>query len=189
MSKDTERYTSYTEYREADALDELSPEDLELAEKIEIRRIRNRRVRKRRKMLMVSAVIIIFAVLLTMCGREIVRLKAENISLKRQHAQLEEERDRLRKELENVGNKEYIKDQARKQLRLLDPGELVFIFDDGTGSADTSAETEQEETADTPPDALEMAEIASQGVDQVALSGQSAANAAADEYEYEYGED
>ncbi|MBQ6455555.1 MAG: septum formation initiator family protein [Mogibacterium sp.] len=189
MSKDTERYTNYTEFIEADALSELPPEDQELAEKIQKRRKRSRRGNKRRKFLMVSGTILLFAVLLTMCGREIVRLKAENLSLRRQHAQLEEERDRLQKELENVGNKEYIKDQARKQLRLLDPGELVFIFDDGTGNTDTDSDTEQPETADTPPDALDMAEIISSGVDQAALTGQSAANAGVDEYEYEYGED
>ena len=142
MSKDTERYTSYNEYKAADAMSELSPEDQELAEKIEKRRIRSRRVIKRRKLLMVSATIVLFAVLLTMCGREIVRLKAENLALRRQHAQLVEERDRLQKELENVGNKEYIKDQARKQLRLLDPGELVFIFEDGESGKDTEAENE-----------------------------------------------
>ena len=88
MSKDTERYTSYNEYKAADAMSELSPEDQELAEKIEKRRIRSRRIIKRRKLLMVSATIVLFAVLLTMCGREIVRLKAENLSLRRQHTQL-----------------------------------------------------------------------------------------------------
>lgn len=185
MSKDTERYTSYNEYKAADAMSELSPEDQELAEKIEKRRIRSRRVIKRRKLLMVSATIVLFAVLLTMCGREIVRLKAENLALRRQHAQLVEERDRLQKELENVGNKEYIKDQARKQLRLLDPGELVFIFEDGESGKDTEAENEagKEEKKDTAPDAINMADIIAQGVDQAVLDGQSAATEAVEEYE------
>ena len=190
MSKDTERYTSYNEYKAADAMSELSPEDQELAEKIEKRRIRSRRVIKRRKLLMVSATIVLFAVLLTMCGREIVRLKAENLALRRQHAQLVEERDRLQKELENVGNKEYIKDQARKQLRLLDPGELVFIFEDGESGKDTEAEDEagKEEKEDTAPDAINMADIIAQGVDQAVLDGQSAATEAVEEYE-EYEDD
>ena len=190
MSKDTERYTSYNEYKAADAMSELSPDDQELAEKIEKRRIRSRRVIKRRKLLMVSATIVLFAVLLTMCGREIVRLKAENLALRRQHAQLVEERDRLQKELENVGNKEYIKDQARKQLRLLDPGELVFIFEDGESGKDTEAENEagKEEKEDTAPDAINMADIIAQGVDQAVLDGQSAATEAVEEYE-EYEED
>ena len=190
MSKDTERYTSYNEYKAADAMSELSPEDQELAEKIEKRRIRSRRVIKRRKLLMVSATIVLFAVLLTMCGREIVRLKAENLALRRQHAQLVEERDRLQTELENVGNKEYIKDQARKQLRLLDPGELVFIFEDGESGKDTEAENEagKEEKEDTAPDAINMADIIAQGVDQAVLDGQSAATEAVEEYE-EYEDD
>lgn len=188
MSQDTEkRYTSYTEYKAADAMSELSPEDRELAEKIEKRRIRSRRGNKRRKMLTVSAVIILFAVLLTMCGREIVRLKAENIALKRQHAQLQEERDRLQKELENVGNKEYIKDQARKQLRLLDPGELVFIFEDGDTPKE-DAQEEEKKSEEAVPDALNMSDKIAEGVDQVALQGQSAANEAVEQYE-EYEDD
>ncbi len=190
MSKDTERYTSYNEYKAADAMSELSPEDQELAEKIEKRRIRSRRIIKRRKLLMVSATIVLFAVLLTMCGREIVRLKAENLSLRRQHTQLLEERDRLQKELENVDNKEYIKDQARKQLRLLDPGELVFIFEDGEPGKEAEAENEdgKEEEDNTAPDAINMADIISQGVDQAVIDGQSAATEAVEEYE-EYEED
>ena len=143
MSKDTERYTSYNEYKAADAMSELSPEDQELAQRIENRRRRSRRGRLRKKWRTVIIMILIFAALLTMCGREIVRLKAENLSLQRQHALLEQERDRLSKELENVSNKEYIKDQARKQLRLLDPGEIVFIFDDGDIEAAAEAEAEE----------------------------------------------
>ena len=65
-----------------------------------------------------------------MCSREIVRLKAQNYELQKKHAQLEQERDRLTEELNHVGDKEYIKDQARRQLRLLNPGEIMFMFGD-----------------------------------------------------------
>ncbi|MBQ6623398.1 MAG: septum formation initiator family protein, partial [Mogibacterium sp.] len=57
-------------------------------------------------------------------------LKAENIALQKQQKELEEERDRLREEVENSGNREYVQEQARKQLRLLNPGELIFTFED-----------------------------------------------------------
>ncbi len=87
--------------------------------------------------------VLIFALLLTMCSREIVRLKAENRALKKQHAQLEQERDRLTKELGRVGDKDYIKEQARKQLRLLDPGEKMFIFEDGEVTSDEEAAAEK----------------------------------------------
>jgi cell division protein FtsB len=96
--------------------------------------------------------VLVFAVLLTMCSREIVRLQAENRALKKQHAELEQERDRLAKELSTVGDKEYIKEQARKQLKLLDPGEIMFVFEDGSAkkdkadNEDTAAEEESEDT-------------------------------------------
>ena len=166
MSQDNERYT--TQFNEIEdtgdisvqqpeepeyASDpELAPEpeyasgheDDQLTARIEARMKRSRKARNRRKRRTVFLMIIIFAALLTMCGREIVRLKAENLSLRHQHAQLEEERDKLKKELENVGNKEYVKDQARKQLRLLDPGEILFIFDEGQAEAEAKAEAEAE---------------------------------------------
>ena len=102
--------------------------------------------------------IIAFAVIVTMCGREIVRLKAENISLKRQHSELEKERDELDKELDSVGDKEYIKDQARKQLRLLDPGELMFLFEDGKGSSDREEESDAESAEDSGENSAENEE-------------------------------
>jgi cell division protein FtsB len=98
----------------------------------------------------VLAVILVFAMLFTMCGREIFRLKARNYALKKQQEELKEERDRLAKELEKVGDKEYIKDQARKQLRLLDPGEIMFVFEEdgkeAASEAEGAAETEGKST-------------------------------------------
>lgn len=124
---------------------ELSPEDKELAARIEARRRLTRRSNSRKKRRTTVLMILIFAALLTMCSREIVRLKAENYELQKQHAQLEQERDRLTSELGRVGDKEYIKEQARKQLKLLDPGEIMFIFDDGKGNIDNPAEDSGEE--------------------------------------------
>lgn len=109
---------------------ELPTQEEILASRIEQRKREHRKRRKRNKRLILLAMIVAFVLLLTMCGREIIRLKAENYALKRQQAELTAERDRLQEELKNVGNKEYIKDQARKQLRLLDPGEIMFIFED-----------------------------------------------------------
>ncbi|MBR2539939.1 MAG: septum formation initiator family protein [Mogibacterium sp.] len=125
--------------------EELSPEeqaarDAELAARIAARRRKYKWQKTRRKSLAVIGVIALFAMLFTMCGREIFRLKAENYALRKQQQELEEERDRLARELERVGDKEYIKDQARKQLRLLDPGEIMFVFQDSAEAAAAEAE-------------------------------------------------
>lgn len=154
----TDEYThEYTEpfLEEEEPVQEaevLPPEAQEFAARIEERRNRNRKQQKRRKKRNVVIMVLVFAVLLTMCSREIVRLQAENRALKKQHAELEQERDRLAKELSTVGDKEYIKEQARKQLKLLDPGEIMFVFEDGSAkkdkadNEDTAAEEESEDT-------------------------------------------
>ncbi len=143
MSRIRRNHTSRTQYSDPvispEEMENLSPEDRELAARIEQRKSLNRRNVTRKKRIRLIGLILVFAVLLTMCSREIVRLKAENRALRKQHAQLEQERERLTRELGRVGDKEYIKEQARKQLRLLDPGEKMFVFEDG----DTPAEAEK----------------------------------------------
>ena len=168
MSRLRRNHKSRTQYSDPvipeDEMQNLSEEDRELAARIEQRRNANRRIVIRKKRIRTVLLVLIFAVLLTMCSREIVRLKAENRALKKQHAQLEEERDRLTKELGRVGDRDYIKEQARKQLRLLDPGEKMFVFEDGEvpsedeaaaqeaekdgKSSEETEETEEEKTSD-----------------------------------------
>lgn len=135
------------------AEDEISDREAEeaLRARIEARRKRYRRQQRRRKSLSILALILIFAVLFTMCGREIVKLKAENYALRKQQAELKAERDRLAEELKTVSDKEYIKDQARKQLRLLDPGEIMFLFDEDEAqeeAEDTETEEKEGDAAD-----------------------------------------
>ena len=147
MSRLRRNHISRTQYSDPavqpDEMQNLSAEDRELAARIEQRKSANRRNLVRKKRRRVVMLVLIFALLLTMCSREIVRLKAENRALKKQHAQLEQERDRLTKELGRVGDKDYIKEQARKQLRLLDPGEKMFIFEDGEVTSDEEAAAEK----------------------------------------------
>lgn len=116
------------EYDEPEVFPGLSDE--EIAGKIDERRRQRQAKRKRNKRLSVLVMVLIFAMLATMCGRDIVRLQAENRALKKQQAALEKQRDELKEELKNTGNREYIREQARRQLRLLNPGEILFTFDD-----------------------------------------------------------
>lgn len=84
--------------------------------------------RKKRRTLIIF--LLAFVLMATMCGRDIIRLKAENAELKKQQVALEKQRDELKEELKNTGESEYIREQARKQLKLLNPGEILFTFDD-----------------------------------------------------------
>lgn len=120
----------------------LTDEELALRMEQRYKRRRTKQIKKKTVMLMIF--IAVFVLLATMCGKDIVRLKAENIALKKQQAELEKQRDALKEELKNVNDPQYIREQARKQLRLLNPGEILFTFDDGEGEDETK-ETEEPE--------------------------------------------
>lgn len=105
-----------------------SYEEFEARTKARRRRIKNRKIRK--KVLLIIVIIAAFATLATMCGRDIVKLQNENRQLKKQQKELTEQRDKLRNEVQKAGKREYLQEQARKQLHLLNPGELLFTFED-----------------------------------------------------------
>ena len=119
---------------------EESDEDYE--KRIRRRKAKIARKKIRRKLLLIVLIIALFSSLVTMCGRDIIRLKAENRALQKKQKELEAERDKLQKEVENAGQKEYVQDQARKQLRLLNPGELLFTF--GDEAEERKEKTEEE---------------------------------------------
>ena len=120
-------------------------EDEEMRQRIEERRRANAVRRRRKKVLTLFAVIVAFVFLGTMCGKDIVRLKAENRALKKQQIALEQQRDELQEELKNTNNQEYIREQAKKQLRLLNPGEILFTFDEEEAQEDAEKTEKSEE--------------------------------------------
>lgn len=122
---------------------EVQWDDEELKQRIEERRRQNTVRTRRRKLLTLIIGVIVFAMLATMCGKDIVRLKAENRALKKQQIALEQQRDELQQELKNANDQEYIREQAKKQLRLLNPGEILFTFDEE--EPEEKAETEETE--------------------------------------------
>lgn len=121
--------TEESPFEESFVLEETEDE-AEFEKRVKKRKARVARKKVRRKFLIALLIIALFASLATMCGRDIIRLKAENRALKNRQKELEEERDKLKQEVESAGDREYVQDQARKQLRLLNPGELLFTFDE-----------------------------------------------------------
>ena len=122
---------------------EVQWDDEELKQRIEERRRQNTVRTRRKKLLTLIAGVVVFSMLATMCGKDIVRLKAENRALKKQQIALEQQRDELQQELKNANDQEYIREQAKKQLRLLNPGEILFTFDEE--EPEEKAETEETE--------------------------------------------
>lgn len=125
-------------------------DDEEQKQRIEDRRRKSSINRRRRKALTLVAIIAVFAMLATMCGKDIVRLKAENRALKKQQIALEQQRDELKEELKVTNSQEYIREQAKKQLNLLNPGEILFTFDEEEPeeNADKAEKTEKQDKSD-----------------------------------------
>ena len=133
------RYTQYDTR-------EVHWDDEEMQKRVDERRRKSTSRRIRRKALTLILVVAAFSVLATMCGKDIVRLKAENRALKRQQIALEQQRAELQEELRNANNQEYIREQAKKQLNLLNPGEILFTFDEEEPPAEAEPAKETEET-------------------------------------------
>ena len=100
---------------------------------------KNKRINPGRLILTVIIVVLIFFVAISV--KNIVSLHVEKNELEEENARLEEEKDRLQNELENADDPEYIEEQARQQLRMVMPGEVLYIIEEEGEKAKASAES------------------------------------------------
>ena len=69
---------------------------------------------------------------------KIISLKMEESKLQQEQEQLKEERDALKQEAEDVKSPEYIEKQARDQLHLVLPGEILYMLPEENGSGEAT---------------------------------------------------
>jgi len=77
--------------------------------------------------------LIMTLVVLSIAGFSIFRiidLKMEEYQLLSQQEALIAEKEKLKEQLANVNNPEFIEQEARKQLKLIMPGETLYILKD-----------------------------------------------------------
>lgn len=60
----------------------------------------------------------------------ILELKLEERTLLAQQAELEHQKEKLTEQLAHVNDPEFIEQEARKQLKLIMPGETLYILQD-----------------------------------------------------------
>jgi len=90
--------------------------------KMAIRRNRNRR------RLMVAIIVVFSIAMVGFSFMHVISLKKEQAEINQQHEALLEEKKALEKQLSEINNKENIEDEARNQLRLIMPGEKLYMF-------------------------------------------------------------
>ena len=76
-----------------------------------------------------------------MSAFKIVSLLYEKSKLEDEHDRLAALKERLEQELESVNSPEYIEQQARSHLRLVKPGEILYILPESDG-ADSTYDTD-----------------------------------------------
>ena len=91
-------------------------------------------MKKRRKYnlprITLTIFIIIAMVVVAVSLKNIFSLRSEQKELKSINKALLAEKASLQEELKNVNDFEYIEEQARIQLRLVKPGEILYILED-----------------------------------------------------------
>ena len=107
---------------------------------------KKKRINPGRLILTVIIVVLIFFAAISV--KNIVSLHVEKNELEEENARLEDEKDRLQNELENADDPEYIEEQARQQLRMVMPGEVLYIIEEEGEKAKASAESDSGDKPD-----------------------------------------
>lgn len=76
------------------------------------------------------AVCAVFLLVVGISVKNIYDLKDREADLQKENQKLEQIKEELTVELENVNTDEYIEEKARRELKLIRPNELVFYFPD-----------------------------------------------------------
>ncbi|MGF6376374.1 cell division protein DivIC [Clostridiales Family XIII bacterium PM5-7] len=91
---------------------------------------RKKRVRVNKVRIVLTIVGILLVVFLGLSIKNIFDLRAEQAQLKKENEMLTSEKKDLKQELKNVNDLEYIEEQARMQLKLIMPGEILYILEE-----------------------------------------------------------
>lgn len=87
-----------------------------------------KRVRYNWLRIIVISIIVVSLIYGIFIVKNMSKLLSENSELKKQNTELTKQKKSLENELKNVNKPEYIEEQAKLQLKLIKPGETLFIL-------------------------------------------------------------
>lgn len=85
-------------------------------------------IRSLRRRLIYGTIIIAIGIIIGAAVYNIISLKAEQADAMKKLSSLEAEKKALEEELSIVDSKEYIEQQAREQLKMILPGETLYVL-------------------------------------------------------------
>ena len=110
-------------YEEETEILEVDPKTSQVRPKVN-----RRRARKWRRFFIYLFVFMLLATMVGFSVHDIVKLKMEERQLKNEQAELLKQKKDLKEELKKINEPDYIEQQARKQLRMILPGEILYIL-------------------------------------------------------------
>lgn len=103
---------------------------------------------KRKRTLIYTAIILAIIAVVSVSIYNIISLKQEQRDRKDERSQLRSTKEAREKELEHINDPEYIEEQGRVQLRLVRPGEKIYVFPSLKESDKALKESEEEKDKD-----------------------------------------
>lgn len=111
----------------------------ERKKKIEREKKARKPKKNRTQKILILVIVVLVGITVAASIKNIISLELEHSRLEKQNSQLKAQKKELELELKNVNSKEYIEEQARKQLRLVNPDEILFVFPDEDSSQTSSS--------------------------------------------------
>lgn len=91
---------------------------------------KKKKVKVERSRIIMTAIVVLLIAVLGVSARNIYLLRSEQKQLNAKQQELLSEKNTLKNEMDNINDLEYIEEQARIQLRMIKPGEILFITED-----------------------------------------------------------
>lgn len=91
---------------------------------------KKKRIRINKVRIVVTVIVVVLIAVVGVSIKNVFDLRAEQDELRAKNKQLASEKASLKDELKNVNDYDYIEEQARIQLKLIRPGEILYVLDD-----------------------------------------------------------
>lgn len=106
---------------------------------------RKKKVRINKGRIALTVIVLVLIAVVGVSVKNVFDLRAEQQQLTETQKELASEKAALEEELKNVNDLDYIEEQARIQLRLIKPGEILYIFDDEDEAQSNGKDKQDEE--------------------------------------------
>ncbi|MEG0829489.1 MAG: septum formation initiator family protein [Anaerovoracaceae bacterium] len=91
---------------------------------------------KKKRKALYAIIILGIVVILSVTSYNLVSLKQDEKAVMAEQTALQKEKEKLTRELKQLNDPEYIEEQARAQLKLIMPGETIYVFPEALKNTD-----------------------------------------------------